>query len=179
MNNLPKASKKELTKAINRDQEKQILITKIDAKIVEDELALEVGFKLLPSKTSFSKVKSDLWFDSHKISSVSVRIPQGSLSANDFELTPVLEMKGITAGSHIIKVEMYELWSSGERLSPAKKETSVDYVPQTKESRLVKIPIVKRVAGADLAVISEPEKDIYRDIEKTRKKEMASKRDEW
>jgi len=179
LDNIPKASRKEVDKAARCRQEKQILINKIDATRMEDELALKVGFKLLPSKTSFSKVKSDLWFDNNKISSLSIKIPQGPLAANDFELTPVLDMKGITAGSHIIKIEMYELWSSGEKLSQASKEATVDYVPQTKEYRLVKIPIVKRLTGADLAVISDSEKGIYRDIEKTRKKELTAKRDGW
>jgi hypothetical protein len=55
----------------------------------------------------------------------------------------------------------------------------VEYVPQTRESRLVKVPIVKSVAGTDLTVVSELEKDIYREIEKTMKKEHISKRDDW
>jgi hypothetical protein len=55
----------------------------------------------------------------------------------------------------------------------------VDYVPQTRESMLVKVPIVKSVADADLAVVSELEKDIFREIEETEKKELISKRDEW
>jgi hypothetical protein len=145
----------------------------------EDELALKVGFKLFPSKTAFSKVKSDLWFDNQQISSVLIRIPQGPLTSDDFELTPVLDMKGVPAGSHIIKVEMYEPWSSGEKLSQAAKEVTVDYVPQTRESKFVKVPIVKSIAGADLAVVSESEKDIYREIEKTMKIEHISKRDDW
>ena len=87
---------------------------------------------------------------------------RGHLAADDFELTPVLDMKGIPAGTHSIKVEMYELWSSGERFSQAEKEVTVDYVPQTRESKFVRVPIVKSVAGTDLAVISESEKDIYR-----------------
>jgi len=44
----------------------------------------------------------------------------------------VLDMKGIPAGSYTIKVEMYELWSSGEKLSEAIKELNVDYAPQTR-----------------------------------------------
>ena len=55
----------------------------------------------------------------------------------------------------------------------------MDYVPQTRESRFVKVPSVKSVAGKDLAVVSESEKDIYRGIEKTMKKEQLSKRDDW
>lgn len=44
---------------------------------------------------------------------------------DDFELTPVLDMKGISSGSHVIKVEMYVLWS-GEKLACASKEVVVD-----------------------------------------------------
>jgi hypothetical protein len=50
--------------------------------------------------------------------------------------------------------------------------------PQTRESRLIKVPIVKRFEGVDLAVVSESDKNIYREIDETMKKESASKRDE-
>jgi len=45
-------------------------------------------------------------------------------------------------------------------------------------ARLVKFPIVKSVAGTDLAIVSDLEKDIYRDIEKTMKRKQISKRDD-
>ncbi len=88
-------------------------------------------------------------------------------------------MKGVPAGAHSIRVEMYELWSSGEKLLQTAKEETVDYVPQTRESRFVKVPTVKSVAGTDLAVVSEVEKEVYRDFEETMKKENSSKRDSW
>jgi hypothetical protein len=56
---------------------------------------------------------------------------------------------------------------------------TVDYVPQTREYGLVKVPSVKSVAGKDLVVDSELEKDVYRGIEKTIKKEQLSNRDNW
>ena len=74
---------------------------------------------------------------------------------------------------------MYELWSSGEKFSQVGKEVTVDYVPQTRESKYVKIPSVKSIAGTDLMVVSESEKNIYRDIEETMKKENSSNRDSW
>ena len=88
-------------------------------------------------------------------------------------------MKGIGAGNYLIKVEMYELWSSGEKLNFTLKEITVQYVPQTRESRLVKIPTVKSVAGTDLTVVSSSAKNIYHEIEQDLKKESISKRDEW
>jgi hypothetical protein len=170
---------KESAKAVESEQKKQIIISEIDIVTKEDELALKVEFRLLPSKTAFSKIRSDLFFNGQKLKSVLITIPQSPLAADDFELTPVLDMKGINAGSHIIRVEMYELWSNGEKLSFTSKEVTVEYVPQIRESRLIEYPIVKSFGGADLAVVSESDKNIYREIEETMKKESVSKRDEW
>ncbi len=83
-------------------------------------------------------------------------------------------MKGTPTGNHTIKVEMYELWSSGEKLLQTFKKITVDYMPLTRESRLVKVPSLKSVIGFDLDVVSESEPDLYRDIEKTAKKEQIS-----
>jgi len=179
LDSLPNAPIKESNKATKPIQEKQIIITEIGAITREDELELKVGFKLVPSKTAFSKLKSDLAFDNQQISSVLIRIIQGPLARDEFELTSVLDMKGITAGSHTIKVEMYEPWSNEEKLSFTSKEMTVEYVPKTRESRLIKIPIVKSFGGGDLAVVSESDKNIYREIEETMKKESVTKRDQW
>jgi hypothetical protein len=179
LDNLPDASKREPAKITAEIQEKRISITEICCQTKEDELALKVSFKLFPSKAAFSKVQSDLWFENQLIRSVSIRIPQGALAVDEFELTPVLDMKGIPAGAHIIKVDLYELWGSGEKLSQSSRELTVDYVPQTRESLFVKVPIVKSVAGTGLVVVSESEKNIYCEIEKTTKKEYIGKRDDW
>jgi hypothetical protein len=179
LDNLPDVPQKESAKAVKSEQKRQIIITEIDTVPKEDELALEFGFRLLPSKTAFSKITTDLYFDGQKLNSACISIPQSPLATDDFELTPVLDMKGISAGSHIIKVEMYELWSSGEKLAYTSKERVVEYVPKRREDRLIKVPIVKSIAGNDLAVVLDSDKGIYREIEEARKKELLSKRDEW
>ena len=58
-------------------------------------------------------------------------------------------MKGIVAGEYPIRVEMYEPWSSGEKINFTFKEITVQYVPQNREIRYVKIPTVKSIAGSD------------------------------
>ena len=65
-----------------------------------------------------------------------ISISQSLLASDDFELTPVLDMKGVNAGSYIIRVEMYKLWSNGEIFSFTSKEVAVEYVPKTRESGL-------------------------------------------
>jgi hypothetical protein len=179
LDSLPKVPKKEYAKTVESEHKRQIIITEIDTVTKEDELALKVDFRLLPSRTAFSKITSELYFDAQKLKVFHISIPQSPLATDDFELTPVLDMKGINAGSHTIKVEMYELRSSGEKLTCTSKEVTMEYVPKSREDRLVKIPTVKSIAGTDLAIASDSEKRIYREIEESIKKELISKRDEW
>ena len=44
---------------------------------------------------------------------------------------------------------------------------------------MIKVSTVKSVAGKDLVVVSESEKDIYREIDENIRKEAVSKRDNW
>jgi hypothetical protein len=179
LDNIPKTTAKQANDSTKPIQQKQIIITQIDTETKEDELALKIAFKLFPSKTAFSKVKSDLWFDNQQITSITIRVLQGPLATDESEFTPVLDMKGIPAGSHTVKVEMYESTASSIKLCQAIKEIAVDYVPITRESRLIKVPTVKCVAGADLVVISNLEKGVYSEFERVIKNERLSKRDVW
>ena len=88
-------------------------------------------------------------------------------------------MTGIAAAPHTIKVEMYEPWSDLEKFFFTSKEVSMEYVPKTRASRLIRIPTVKSFGGGDLIVVSESDRNIYREIEETNKKETVTKRDEW
>ena len=169
---------------INRSKEattpnKEIVINRIANISKEDELELKVEFNLLPSKASFSKINLDLYFQDQLLKSIPLHITQSSLLNDSFEYSLILDMKGIAEGSYLFRVEMYELWSSCEKLNFTSKEVFVQYVPQTRESRLVKIPTVKNDAGAGLTVVSSAAKNIYREIEEDLKKESTSKRDEW
>lgn len=175
LHNLPE---KESNKSRERPA-KSILIIGIDTITKEDELDLHIEFRLLPSSAAFSKVYADLLFNEQKINTVCLSIRPSFLAKNDFEFTQTLSMKGVGAGSYLIKVEMYELWSLEEKLNLVSKEVSVDYIPQTRESKWVKIPTVKSVAGNDLTVVDDSEKAVYREIDEALRKEEESKRDDW
>jgi hypothetical protein len=179
LNNLPETQNNTPTKLVVREQKKQIEITEINTSAREDELVLKVGFKLLPSKTAFSRVTSDLYFDEQKIASLQLRVLQGPLGTDESEFSSVLTMTGISEGQHILKVEMFEFWPSNEKLTNTSKQKTIKYIPLKKEDRMVKVPFVRSVAGADLAIVSDSEKNIYREMHQEIKREAASKRDEW
>jgi hypothetical protein len=179
LDSLPKSRKDEPAKSSEPRQKKQIEITQTATSTREDELVFAVAFRLLPSRSSFSRITADLYFDDQKIDSLRLRILQGPLATDDSEFSSVLDMTGIAGGQHTLRVEMYELWSSGEKLVETSKEVTIEYKPIKKEDRLIKIPILKTVAGADLTIVSDSEKNIYREIEDSVKKETNSIRDRW
>ena len=179
LDNPPEAREAEPAKEPGLGQKKQIEITEISSSTREDELVLKVGFRLLPSRTSFSRLTSDLYFDEQKIDSLCLRVLQGPLATDDSEFSSVLGMTGIAKGQHILKVEICELWHSGEKLTGASKEVTIEYVPLRREDRLIKVPIIKSVAGADLVIVSDSEKNIYREIEEETRKESFNRRDNW
>ncbi len=173
------AESKTPSKPVLAEQQKRIEITEINATNIEDELELRVGFRLFPSKASFSRLSADLFFDGLKVDSLRLRVLQGPLATDCAEFSSVLDLSGIEAGSHLVRVEMYELWGEDERLIDASKEATIDYVPEKRQDRLVRVPIVKLSAGADLAIVSDTERKIYSEINQELKNESASRRDRW
>jgi hypothetical protein len=159
---------------------KEIIISALDAVNNEnEELALRTEFRLVPSKASFNKISLDLFFEDHLLKSSKLAIPQSMLLGDILEYPLTLDMKGIGEGNYLVRAEMYEPWSSGEKLNFTAKEITVHYVPQTRAERLVRIPAVKSVAGTNLTVVSSTARDIYREIEQDQKKEAISTRERW
>lgn len=160
-------------------QNKQIAITRISSETKEDKLTLEVEFRLLPTKTVFSKIRSDFWFDEKRINSTLLDIIHSFGSTNEFYLKATLDLNGVSTGKHPVKAEMYEVSSHGEKHSHAMKEATIEYLQQSRESRLRRVPMVKRVEGQGVAIVSDREKYIYREIEDIMKKDLISKQDKW
>jgi hypothetical protein len=175
----PETHKAQPAKPASPKSLKKIEITEVNTSTREDELVLKVTFKLVPSRNAFSRINADLYFDDQKIESLRLRIFHGPLATDDSEFSSVLDMTGIAQGQHTLRVEMYELWSSGERLTSVSKEATIDYIPVKREDRLISVPIIKRVAGTDLAIVTDTEKNLYRKIEKELKKEAERRRDRW
>jgi hypothetical protein len=158
---------------------KEIVIQEIANITKENEIEIKIAFSLLPSKASFSKVNLDLYFEEQLLNSTILDIPQGSLTTDSFEFPQILDMKGMVQGRYTVRIEMYEPWSNGEKLNYAFKEMVIAYVPQKRESRYVRVPTVKSVAGNDLTIVTSSIKTLYHDIEKDQKREGISNRDIW
>src|SRR4030067_308032 len=159
------------SKARMEEIKKQIEITQITTSTREDELEMKLGFRLGPSRTFFSRLKADLFFDEHKIDSLNLRVLQGLLATDESEFSAVLNMSSTSKGKHTLRVEMSELWDSGEKLYWTSKEATIDYVPVKTEDGLIKIPTIKRTAGADLDIVTDAQRNIYREIEKDMREE--------
>jgi hypothetical protein len=170
LNRFPSTTQKETPK-----KSKQIILTKIFSVTKFDEMILLVQFKLIPSKIFFSKLKSTLWFDGQEVSSALIRIPQRFGISDEFQLKSELDMRGISAGTHTIKVELHDFYSSCFGI----KEKKIEYIPLDRKAGYRKIPMVKKIEDEGIASISESEKNIYQEMQETLKKDLDSSRDKW
>lgn len=159
--------------------QKQIVITKVYLETTNEEPTLTVEFKLLPNKTFFSKIKSDLWLDKKLIKSFLFDILHSFGSTDEFYLKVTIDPNGISPGLHLVKVEMNELSSFKKEQVYAMQEINVEYKRENRKTRLRKIPLVKKVEGQGIVIISSKENDITQLIGVNRKKELLSKRDTW
>jgi hypothetical protein len=155
---------------------KQITITQLDSTIKNyDELNVDTDFRLVPSKKDFSKIRYTIWFDGQKAYSDLIEIPQSLVASDEFEMKRILDLRGMTPGNHTVKVELCDLFSP----SCASKEIAIEYKPLTKEERFRRIPTVKKTEGVDITIVSNDEKEVFREIRDTFRKEQISKRDNW
>jgi hypothetical protein len=155
---------------------KQIKITQLAPTTRNyDELNIYADFKLAPSKKDFSKIRYTIWFDGQKAYSDLIEIPQSLIASDEYQMKRILDLRGMPPGIHTVKIELCDLFSP----SCASEETTIDYKPLTKEERFRIIPIVRKTEGVDISIISNDEKEVFREIKDTLRKEQISKRDKW
>ena len=158
--------------------EKAIVVAQLAYIIKENVLELSIAFRLLPSQNHFSNLTLELYFDDNKLNCYLISIPPSQLLSNELEFPLTLDMEGICPGPHTIKVEMYERWNTGEKLTSTSRYVIVQYSPTRKEDRYVKIPIVRKIDGAFRIILPE-EKELYEQLERNHRKEIDSTRDHW
>jgi hypothetical protein len=170
--NLPKTADAPKAKT-----EKSIII-QLTHTTKEDELDLSISFRLLPTRMHFSNLQLDLHFDGNKVDSYRIAIPPSRLLSDELEFPIALDMTGICAGEHVVKVELSEKWETGEVLAYASKYVVVQYSPIRREDRYIKVPLVRKIDGAFRIVLPE-EKELYDALEKGNREEANSKRDKY
>ena len=155
---------------------KQITITQLTSTTKNyDELNVDADFRLAPSKRDFSKIRYTIWFDGQKAYSDLIEIPQSLIASDEFQMKRILDLRGMPPGIHTVKIELCDLFSP----SCASEETTIEYKPLTKEERFRIIPTVKKTEGVDISIVSNDEKEVFREIEDALRKEQISKRDKW
>ena len=164
-------------KTNNTQTKKSISVAQLSHLMRDNELELSIDFRLFPSKSWFSNVALDLYFDNFKMESYLISVPSSQLLGDELKFPVTLDMKSIRPGDHTIKVEMYEP-KGEEKLYASSKYIIIQHSPARKADRYIKIPIVRKVAGSFRIILPE-EQDMLRNIERGKQEEMKSKRDQW
>jgi hypothetical protein len=74
---------------------------------------------------------------------------------------------------------MNDLWSFKKEQVYAIQEITVEYQQENRKKRLRKIPLVKKVEGQGIVIISSKETDITKVIGVNLKRDLFSKKDTW
>ena len=156
---------------------KAISIAQLSYVMRENELELSIEFSLLPSKSWFSTVALNLYFDNDKLGDYLLSVPSSQLLGDELNFPVTLDMISISPGEHTIKVEMYEP-AKGQKLYASSKYIVFTYSPVRKEDRYIKIPIVRKIAG-EFRIILPEEQDMLKDLERSQHEEQKNKRDQW
>jgi len=156
---------------------KHVTITELNATMKGDNLILDAKFKLKPSRRIFSRIKADLYFDGHHLKSFYLGIPYYFARREEFPLRSILSLEEISAGRHTIKLEMLGLWPSA---GPSDiKEATVEYQPFVKPPMARAIPIIKKIEGPKIAVVTDEAKKLYQEMKERWKKELVARRERW
>jgi len=118
--------------------QKKIVITKVYLETKNEEPTLKVEFKLLPNKTFFSKIKSDLWFDKKQVKIFLFDILHSFGSTDEFYLKVTIDPNGISPDLHLVKVEMNDLWSFKKEQVYAIQEITVEYQQENRKKKIKK-----------------------------------------
>lgn len=140
-------------------------------------MILDSKFKLAPSKRVFSRIKADLYFDGHHVKSFYVGIPYYLLRPEDFPLRSVLGLDDISAGEHIIRLEMLGLWPSAGQSDT--RETRIQYQAPQKIFKVRVVPTFKNFRGPDVVIVTEEEDRLYEEMKERWKKEILNRREKW
>jgi len=154
---------------------KEVSITALNAAVKREDLILNAQFRLAPSKRIFSRIRANLHFDGQFMKSFYLGIPYYFARQEEFPLRTLLSLENVSAGTHTVKLEMSGLWPSA---SPSDiKEITFDYQPPDEAPIAGAIPIIKRIEGPSIAVVTDEAKRLYQEMRERWKRELIARRE--
>lgn len=154
---------------------KAVTISNLNTRVKRQDAIIHIKFKMAPSKRVFSRMKIDLCFDGESVKSFYVGIPYYYAPRKEFSIRSILSLKHIAPGKHTAKVEIAGLWQLAG--SADSREVTFDYYPIVKERITRAVPVIKKIEGRGIAVVTDEAKKLYKHMREYRKKELVARRD--
>ncbi len=86
-----------------------------------------------------------------------------------------MSLKHIAPGKHTLKVEISGLWHLAR--STDSREVTFDYYPIVKERIMRVVPVIKKIEGRGIAIVTDEARKLYKQMTEYRKKELVAHRD--
>jgi len=154
---------------------KEVSIIALNAVVKREDLILNAKFSLAPSKRIFSRIRADLHFDGQFMKSFYLGIPYYFVRQEEFPLRTLLSLENVNAGTHTVKLEMSGLWPSAS--SSDIKEITFDYQPPAEVPMAGAIPVIKRIEGPGVAVVTDEARRLYQEMRERWKRELVARRE--
>jgi len=154
---------------------KAVAITDLNAEIEKQDVVVRIRFKMASSKRVFSRIRIDLYFDGKSVKSLYAGIPYYYAQRKESSVLSIISLKHIAPGKHTLKVEVSGLWHLAR--SADSREVTFDYYPIVKERITRAVPVIKRIEGQGVAIVTDEAKRLYKHMREYRKRELATHRD--
>jgi hypothetical protein len=152
-----------------------IYITSMECHSSGADLTVDVRFKLSPLKVLTQHVSAELFFNKRLIKSFKMKIPY-HFARRELQIQPVISLEKVRSGSHKITLALTRTKPSASE----KSEKSVTIQYDAKIGMLLDedLPLVKSTGEfSPVEVVSDEAKELFRQMEERRRKEIAMSRE--
>ena len=158
--------------------EQTLQITSLNTNLENNNLTVDVKFRLADAKTLYQLLNYKLYFDDKLLENKNIKIPF-PFTKTEFTLPVyVLSLENLGSGTYKVRVEITEIWPRSGRYDF--KEVQVTYTSEVKTETIEETPTIKSVQTTPaIEIVTEDVGNLLKEMEERFKKELKERREHW
>ena len=152
-----------------------ILITSMECYSRGTDLTVDARFRLSPLKVLTQHVSAELFFNKRLIKTFEMKIPY-HFARRELQIQPVLSLEKVRSGSHRVRLVLTRTKPPSSEKS--EKSMTIHYDAKIEMLLDEDLPRVKSIGEfSPVEVVSSKAKELYRQMEERRRREIAMSRE--
>ena len=158
--------------------EQTLQITSLNTNLENNDLIIDVKFRLVNAKTLYQLLNYKLYFDNKLLENKNIKIPF-PFTKTEFTLPVyILSLENLGSGTYKIRVEITEIWPRSGRFDF--KEAQITYIPEAEVEAIRETPIIKSFkAPPTIEIVTEDIGSLLKEMGERFKKELKERREHW